>query len=130
MALERRCLLAAVLISLALPARAEVVTLLCKIPNSEGSFTLRVDYDRKMVADVHPNGNSGTFVAATITEGNITWDHVFQNVEVFKGQFGRFRFAGALNRLSGQGSVTYDRMDTNQPAWTLNGLCSPAAKRF
>jgi hypothetical protein len=129
MAFESRCLLAVALIMLAFPARAEVVTLLCKIKEG-GSFTIRVDYDRRMVADVRSDGSSGTFVPAKITDGDVTWDHVFQNVEVFKGRFGRFQFAGSLNRLSGDGWVRYWRMDTSQGPWQLSGACGRAEKKF
>ncbi len=130
MALASRSAAAIALMVLALPARGEVVTLLCQNREQQSSFTLRIDYDRKMVAEVNSDGSSRNLVPAKITEGDITWDHVFQNVEVFKGRFGRFRFSGSVNRLSGQGRVTYWRMDTEQPAWTVTGLCGRAAQKF
>jgi hypothetical protein len=129
MALVSRCLLAVAMIVLAFPARAEVVTLLCKVKDG-GSFTLWVDYDRKMVADANSDGNSATFVPAKITEGEVSWEHVFQNVEVFKGRFGRFQFAGSLNRLSGEGWVRYWRMDTGQGPYGRSGVCSRAERKF
>jgi len=131
MAAGFRCLLAITLIAPVLPAQAQVITLVCQNQESAASmFTLRVDYDRKMVADVRTDGSSGEFVPAKITEGAVTWDHVFPRVEVFKGNWGRFSFSGTLNRLTGQGWVRYWRMDTSQGPWMLSGLCGPAAKKF
>jgi len=127
----RSTALAIVLIVTASPARAEVVTLLCQNEAQPGStFTLQVDYDRKTVADVYSNGTLGGTVAATITESEVTWDHIDEHVEVFKGNWGRFQFAGSLNRLSGQGRVTYWRMDTSQPSWSMSGPCRRATQKF
>lgn len=110
---------------------ADVVTLLCQNDAQQGStFTLQVDYDRRTVADMYSNGTPGAAVAATITESEVTWDHIFENVEVFKGNWGRFQFAGSLNRLSGQGRVTYWRMDTSQPSWSMSGACRRATQKF
>lgn len=130
MAFEPRHLAAVGLFVFATTTRAEVVTLLCENPGTHESFALQVDHDAKTVADMHSDGTPGKAVPAKITEGDITWDHVFENIEVFKGRFGRFQFAGSVNRLSGQGSVTYWRMDTEQSAWTQTGLCSRAARKF
>lgn len=106
--LLRSVALAIALIVTASPARAEVVTLVCQ-PESGDSFTLRVDYDRKTVEYLSPNGSSGGPAAATITEGNVTWDRRFEREEVLQGYWGHYRFEGSLNRLSGQGNFTYWR---------------------
>jgi hypothetical protein len=131
MALGSRFLVLLALTALAAPARAQVVTLVCQSQErADSMFTLRVDYDRKMVTDVHTDGSSGAFVPANITEGAVTWEHVFPRVEVFKNNWGRFSFSGQLNRLTGQGWIRYWRMDTNQGPWMLSGLCAPAVKKF
>ncbi|MDI1301929.1 MAG: hypothetical protein PSX71_08495 [bacterium] len=127
----RNVALVTALFALASAAHAEVVTLLCQVEAQPGStFTLKVDYDRKTVADEHYNSTPGTAVPATITESEVTWDHINEHVEVFEGNWGRFQFAGSLNRLSGQGRVTYWRMDTSQPSWSLSGPCRRATQKF
>ena len=119
---------------MALPHRFDLTrqaqTLVCRNQQQDSTFLVRIDYDRKMVADVRSDGTSYEFVPAKITEGDVTWDHVWQNVEVFKGRFGRYGFSGALNRLTGQGWVQHWRMDTGQGPMRQSGLCSRAEKKF
>ncbi|HUS24878.1 MAG TPA: hypothetical protein VM369_08005 [Candidatus Binatia bacterium] len=110
-------------------ACAADVTLLCETEGG-GSFTLKVDYTGKTVSEVKPDGTLINTSPATITEGEIAWDKVFENVELFKGRFGRFHFAGQINRLSGNASVTHERVDTEQPAWTQTGHCNRATQKF
>lgn len=109
-------------------ARADDVTLLCM---SEGgfSFTLRVDYTNKTVSEVNPDGSLRNTSPATITEGHISWDKFFENVELFKDRFGRFHFSGEINRLSGFASVTYERVGMQMP-WTQTGRCGLATQKF
>ena len=115
------------------PARAEVVTLVCQ-PQSGDSFTLRIDYDRKTVDLLVPDGRSYFApAAATITEGSVTWDRRFEREEVLKGYMGHYRFAGSLNRLSGEGKFTFWRNTEGREEAIINsnsGLCRRATQKF
>lgn len=128
-ALLRNATLAIALLMPTSPVQAEVVSLFCQA-ESGGSFRLRVDYDQKTVTELRDDGTPGQTMAATITEGTVTWEVVKENVEVFKGRFGRFKTSGSLNRISGQGTVTYWRMDTEQGPYGMSGPCRRATQKF
>lgn len=126
-ALLRSAALAVALIVQASPARAEVVTLVCQQEpgphntESGGSFTLRADYDRKIVDFLRSDGTAYRSAAATITEGAVSWDSSGREI-------GPLSFMGSLNRLSGQGNATYwdDRGFMKQ----MSGLCRRATQKF
>jgi hypothetical protein len=117
--------LAIALIVPASPARAEVITLVCTNESSGGgSFTLRVDYDRNIVdmpnsADM-PNsiGTAYYSAAATITKDDVTWDINTDRI-----------FRGSLNRLSGQGTVSFAKNDGSRTLG-LSGPCRRATQKF
>jgi len=131
--LLRIAALAVALLVPASPAHAEVVTLVC-LPQSGNSFTLRIDYDRRTVDLLEPDGRSYFApAAATITEGSVTWDRRFEREEVLKGYWGHYRFAGSLNRLSGEGRFTFWRNTEGREEQIVNsnsGLCRRATQKF
>jgi hypothetical protein len=125
--------LAIALAVLASPASAEAVTLVCQNDGPApgvGTFALRVDYDRKIVdmpnsADLaRPVGTAFYSAAPTITAGAVDWDVVINP----KGAI----FRGSLNRLSGQGWVSYSTFysDGRQSLQTLSGPCRRATQKF
>ena len=132
-ALLRSVALATVLLVQASTASAEVVTLICQ-PQSGNSFTLRIDYDRKTVDLLVPDGRSYFApAAATITEGSVTWDRRFEREEVLKGYMGHYRFEGSLNRLSGEGKFTFWRNTEGREEQRIDsnsGLCRRATQKF
>jgi hypothetical protein len=109
----------------AAPARAETVTLVCQqeagphMTESGGSFTLRLDYDRKIVDFLQSDGAVSYSAAATITEGNVQWKTDLTKAGAFLGQ---------LNRLSGQGNATY--WDERQFMHQMSGPCRRATQKF
>jgi hypothetical protein len=108
------------------PARAEIATLVCQNQSGTGgSFTLRVDYDRKVVALLSSNGNTLFSSAAQVTDSDVTWEVAVQNMSGFK-------FMGTLNRLSGQGGVIfptrYSENKVTSDHWY--GPCSHATQKF
>jgi hypothetical protein len=128
-ALPRSLALAIALIVPALPARAEVVTLICQQEQLPGnslwgdSFTLRIDYDRKIVDWLRSNGTALLSATATITEADVQWG---DRAEISKGD--KF-FSGSLNRLSGQGRVYFKHLEQNS-SYTMSGPCRRATQKF
>ena len=131
--LLRSAALATVLLVQASPVRAEVLTLVCQ-RESGNSFTLQINYDRKTVDLLEPDGRSFFApAAATITEGSVTWDRRFEREEVLKGYMGHYRFAGSLNRLSGEGKFTFWRNTEGREEAIIHsgsGLCRRATQKF
>lgn len=131
--LLRSAALATVLLAQASPARAEVLTLICQ-PQSGDSFTLQIDYDRKTVDLLEPDGRSYFApAAATITEGSVTWDTRFPREQVLQCCMGHYRLAGSLNRLSGEGKFTFWRNTEGREDAIANsnsGLCRRATQKF
>src|SRR4029077_16789929 len=115
--------LAAALIAPAAPAHAEVVTLICQQEagphnnESGGSFTLRVDYDRKLVEFLLSDGVVPFSAAATITQGDVRWTTDLTKPGAFLGQ---------LNRLSGAGNTTY--WDNRGLMHQMSGPCRRATQ--
>jgi len=124
-ALLRSVALAIALIVQASPARAETATLVCQQESaphnteSGGSFTLRVDYDRKIVDFLRSDGVVSYSAAATITEGDVQWETDLTKARAFMGK---------LNRLSGQGNATY--WDDRQFMHQMSGPCRRATQKF
>jgi hypothetical protein len=116
---------AAVLVPIS-PARAEVVALVCQDQSGTGgSFTLRVDYDRKVVALLSSNGGVLFSSAARVTDSDVTWEVTVENMDGFK-------FLGVLNRLSGQGGVSFPTRYSNGKVTSDHwyGPCSRATQKF
>jgi hypothetical protein len=118
--------LAAALIVQASAARAETVTLVCQNDGPApggGSFTLRVDYDQKIVALLRPDGVAQYSAAATITEGEVRWDAAL----VGDGKF----FQGSLNRLTGKGLANFPLPFAGQIMMGgMSGPCRQATQKF
>ena len=114
------------LLALASPARAEVVTLICQDKMSSESFTLRVDYDRKIVDFLWPDGtNVRLSAAATITENAVTW---YPNNDKPNSN-GDFAFMGMLNRLAGEVRMDFTlRSGVNSAHYS--GPCRRATQKF
>ena len=123
--LLRSAVIAIALLVQVSPARAEVVKLVCQI-ESGGSFTLQVDYDRKTVAMLRPDGTAYFSAAAQITEDQVYWEVVVPDMDGIK-------FQGSLNRLTGQGGVMYP---ITNPNWAtamsqnMYGPCRRATQKF
>jgi hypothetical protein len=129
--LLRGAALAIALIVLASPARAETVTLVCQQEASPGntvsggSFTLRVDYDRKTVDLLRSDGTAYFTAAATITAGDVKWGDWNK---VLKGHL---IFRGELNRLSGQGWAEFPvEYGTTTKREVMSGPCRRATQKF
>jgi hypothetical protein len=113
------------------PARAEVVTLVCQDDSSGHiesghSFTLRVDYDRKIVDLLHSDGTVFLSETATVTESDVRWhwDNAKWDYSSPKAQ----GFMGGLDRLSGRGSVTYKERQVILTS--MSGPCRRATQKF
>jgi hypothetical protein len=111
------------------PARAEAVTLICE--NTSGtnywpSFTLKVDYDRKTVELLVPDGRVFLSSEATVTQSNVSWteDSSRWDSSSQKPQ----GFAGGVNRLSGQGFVRY--IERQVVVYSMSGPCRRATQKF
>jgi hypothetical protein len=107
------------------PAHAEAITLVCQnhgpTPGG-GTFTLRVDYDRKNVALLRSDGTVRYSAAATITQGNVTWKAVLGNEKFFDG---------SLNRISGQGVANFPVPFAGQIMMGgMSGPCRRATQKF
>ncbi len=121
--------LAVALFVQASPARAEVVTLVCQseantpqLPGWGSSFTLRINYDQKIVDLLHPSGSVWFSEAATITESYVQW---FRWDSSGKAP----SFKGSLNRLSGQGEATISEKESNIIR-QMSGPCRRATQKF
>jgi len=124
-----RCVaLAVALLVQASPARAEVVTLVCQ--NNAASqhpplpvdslFTLRINYDQKVVELLNSNGSARESAAARITESTVEWD---------SGKHPRF--GGEVNRLSGEGVVVFPYWVGNLHTTSrMSGPCRRATQKF
>jgi hypothetical protein len=107
-ALGSAALAVALIVSASL-ARAEAMTLVCQVESGEqiGSFTLRVDYDRKTVDfSRRTDGTVQHSAAATITEGAILWKAVLARTNEDTGDQW---FEGSLDRLTGKGTVNFPK---------------------
>lgn len=117
--------LAIALAAIASSAHAEAVTLVCQNDGPTpggGTFTLRVDYDRKTVDLLRPDGAVRHSAAATITESNVTWKAVLE---------GEKWFEGSLNRLSGQGLANFPVLYAGQVMMGgMGGPCRRATQKF
>lgn len=113
--------LAIALLMSASPAHAEVVTLVCKNESgsfgTDDSFTLQVDYDRKIVGLLRSDGTANYSAPAMITEGSVEWGPSYETRV----------FAGSLDRLSGKGSVVWPSAD---PFARMSGPCRRATQKF
>ena len=116
--------LAVALLVQASPARAEVVTLICQnnYDNKAGSqgpssFTLRINYDQKLVELLNPSGSVWFSEAARITESDVRWDSN-------EGAL----FMGSLNRLSGEGVASF--MQKGGRLRVMSGPCRRATQKF
>jgi hypothetical protein len=122
--------LAIALLVQASPACAEVVTLVCQnesgSSNWRSSFTLRVNYDRKIVDLLQSDGGVLLSSAATITESDVKWfwDNSKWDYNSDKAQ----GFMGALNRLSGEAEVTFSVRQVIP--YHLSGPCRRATQKF
>ncbi len=116
---------AAVLVPAASATSEEAITLVCQQEegpgntDTGGTFTLRVDFSRKIVSYLRPDGTVFMSAEATITESNIRW---FGENSSKKEQ----GFNGELNRLSGRAWVGY----TAEANFHMSGPCSRVAKKF
>ena len=127
--LRRTALIAAAVAALALPAAAEQATLVCQAQGGV-SFTLRIDYDRKIVdmpnsADLsYAIGTAFYNTTATFNEGAIAWDTVIES----RGA----TFRGSVNRLTGEAFVTFSEFynDGREMLRTLSGPCQRAQRKF
>ena len=125
---------AALAISLLVPAsptRAEVVTLICQNEFSGlgkwgSSFTLRIDYDRKIVDFLLSDGTVALTSVATISESDVRWywDNSKWDYESDKAQ----GFMGGLNRLSGEGWAYFATRQVAQH--NMSGPCRRATQKF
>lgn len=122
------CFSGALLIALvvvASPARAETITLICaNEPHPGSSFTLRVDYDRKVAALLNSDGTARFSSTAWITEGAVGW-------EVRPEGYDGIKFTGGLNRLSGQGWVMFPQRNSRfVESIHMGGACRRATQKF
>ncbi len=116
--------IAVALLVQASPARAEVVTLICQndyrsqvgMPGPS-SFTLRINYDQKVVELLSPSGTVQFSAAASITESDVQWLSDEER-----------RFSGTLNRLSGESFVWY--YETESMLKQVSGPCRRATQKF
>jgi len=128
--LLRSAAIAIALLVQAAPARAQVVTLICQSDRSQSepydvratqgwgsSFTLRINYDQKIVDLLAPDGSVWFSAAARITESVVEW-----------GSGEKQRFWGSLNRLSGQGAATF--ISERQQLLAMSGPCRRATQKF
>ena len=130
-AILRSATLAIVLLMSASPASAEVVTLICQNETGGNTFTLRVDYDRKIVdmpnsADMsEPVGTALFSAPATITESDVSWNLVMENMNGYK-------FMGGISRLSGIGFVLFPTKYSNNAMGENHfaGPCRRATQKF
>ena len=122
--LLRSAVIAIALLVQVSPARAEVVKLVCQA-ESGGSFTLQVNYDRKTVAMLRADGSAYFSAAAQITEDQVYWEVVVPDMDEIK-------FYGGLNRLTGQGGVTFPVKYPGQTARSesMYGPCRRAMQKF
>jgi hypothetical protein len=128
MAQLRIAALAAALIAQAAPAHAEVVTLVCQNDGPAqggGSFTLRVDYDRKIVELLSSDGTSRFSSVARITDSDVKWHAAIKEGD---GLF----FEGSLDRLSGQGLANFPQSFGARGILMqgLSGPCRRATRKF
>jgi len=124
--------LAVALLVHASPASAGVVTLVCQseankvdsiIQGAWGtSFTLRINYDQKVVDLLGPSGAVWFSAAATITESAVQWDDWDCSSGYAPG------FSGLLNRLSGQGVANFKEKGEHPRGMT--GPCRRATRKF
>lgn len=127
--LLRGAAIAIALIVTASPARAEVVTLICQqeqLPDNTlwgDSFTLRIDYDRKIVDWLSSSGTTLLSATATVTEAEVQWGDL---AEIYKGDK---YFKGSVNRLSGQGQMGY-KYSGAAFSHQMSGPCRRATQKF
>ena len=118
------------LLVLASPTHAEVVTLVCQnvsgCPGTADSFTLRIDYDRKIVDFLGSDGTVGLSSAATITESEVRWD--WDNSKWDYSSDKAQAFTGSLNRLSGHGVMSYAVRQVLY--YGMSGPCRRATQKF
>lgn len=125
--LLRSVALAIALIVTASPARAEVVTLVCQNQlEGGGSFTLQVDYDRMIVNLLSSDGTIIVSAEAKISASDVKWywDNSKWDYSSPKAQ----GFTGGLNRLSGEGGMTYYERQT--VFHNMVGPCRRATQKF
>lgn len=133
--LLRSAALAIALLVSAAPAHAKVITLVCQ-PDSGDSFSLQIDYDRKLVDLLSSNGSSwgpAGPAPATVTAGDVRWDNRSEREEVLQGYYGHYRFAGLVNRLSGEAEYTYWRNTEGRDDAVIqaqSGSCHEATTKF
>lgn len=116
--------LVAALLSPALPAHAEVVTLICQ-GTPGGSFTLRIDYDRRTAAMLNGDGTVYISAPADITDAQVWWD---AKIEEYSG----YKFNGRVNRLSGDAWVMFPGNNGGNQLTSLvvSGPCRRATQKF
>jgi hypothetical protein len=114
--------LAIALIAPASPLRAEAVALLCQGEDAADSWRIQVDYDRKTVGLLRPDGTAYFSAPATITEGEVKWDGAVEGYAA--GQ----HFEGSLNRFSAQIRTSYPGGGTFP--MKRAGTCRRAAQKF
>jgi|GEM_PF-1370061 len=128
-ALLRCAALAGALVLLALPAHAEVVTLVCQAELGF-SATIRIDYDRKTVDLVNSEGSAAYRAPATITEGGVAWNLALPSSGEPLAP-AKPHFWGSLNRLSGQGLIEYPHADRAARGHAgVTGPCRRATQKF
>lgn len=117
--------LAIALAAIAISAHAESVTLVCQNDGPTpggGTFTLRVDYDRKTVDLLRADGAVRHSAAASITASNVTWKAMLE---------GEKWFEGSLNRLSGQGLANFPVLYAGQVMMGgMSGPCRRGTQKF
>lgn len=122
----------ALAIALLLPVsavRADVVTLVCQA-ESGLSATIRIDYDRKAVDLVKPDGSAAYRAPATITEGAVAWNLALPSSGEPLAP-AKPHFWGSLNRLSGQGVIEYPHADPAARGHAgVIGPCRRATQKF
>ena len=126
--------LAIALLVQASPARAEVVTLVCQQSEANqaqlawgSSFTLRINYDQKIVYLLGPDGSVWFSAAATITESDVRWGNwALDNRDDATGN--PLGFLGSLNRLSGEGVASF--MQKGGRLRVMSGPCRRATQKF
>jgi len=127
--LLRSAAIAIALLVQAAPARAQVVTLICQNNNAGSSkefnsFTLRINYDQKVVELLSPSGTVWFSEAARITESEVQWFRVDSSGFILEGGF-----SGTLNRLSGEGSTGFPSQ-SGAFRIQMSGPCRRATQKF
>lgn len=89
------------------------------------AFTLGIDYDRKTVGQLRPDGTAYFSAPAAITSGDVQWNAALSN-------YGGVSFRGNLSRINGRFQVASPERDGRGQfsSQERSGVCRRATKKF